>query len=52
MIGIKMARASSLLPIAAKKVGDSGVLVTRRRRNVNEQVQNRTTFVISVSSVL
>jgi hypothetical protein len=40
VIGIKMARSSCFLPIAAKKVGDPGVLVMRIRRNMNEQVQN------------
>jgi glycogen debranching enzyme len=46
MIGMKMGRASCLSPIAAKKVGDSGVLVVRRRRrrNMNEQVQNSYNF--------
>jgi hypothetical protein len=44
MIGIKMARASCFLPTAAKKVGDSGVLVMRRRRNMNDGVQNPYNF--------
>jgi hypothetical protein len=43
MIGIKMGRASCLSPIAAKKVGDSGVLVVRRS-NINDQVQSPYNF--------